>query len=160
MDHAACAIDGRIYVSGGSLAWPRTPTSSTVEVYDPATDTWTRASDMPRPRQRHSASAVDGKMYIFGAGLWPEAFLSPVVHVYDPATDTWTTAADLPTPRWNLTANVVDGKIYAIGGRLGLGEGAEVSTVEEFDPGLPVVISSVSPGGKLLETWGQIRKVP
>jgi hypothetical protein len=91
--------------------------------------------------------------------------LFSIVYVYDPATDTWTTAAGpLPTARAGLTAAVVDGRIYAIGGRLG--EEADypdnlspVSTVEEYDPGLPSVISSVSPAGKLLETWGQVKKV-
>jgi N-acetylneuraminic acid mutarotase len=135
-----------------------------VEVYDPATDTWTQASDMPGARNHHTASVVDGKMYIFGGCSGQSeprrAFMLPVVDVYDPATDTWTTAADFPTPRWDLTAAVVDGKIYTIGGRVG--EEADypdnlspASTVEEFDPGLPGVISSVSPAGKVLETWGQ-----
>jgi hypothetical protein len=69
--------------------------------------------------------------------------MSPVVDVYDPASDTWTTAADFTTPRWDPTAAVVDGKIYIIGGEVG--EEADypirspVSTVEEFDPGLPGV---------------------
>jgi hypothetical protein len=111
-------------------------------------------------------------MYIFGggrgrledAGEEGVAFMSPVVDVYDPGTDTWTTAADFPTPRWDLTAAVVDGKIYAIGGQFG--EEADypdnfspVSTVEEYDPGLPGALSSVSPAEKLLETWGQVKKV-
>jgi len=30
---------------------------------------------------------------------------------------------------------------------------------QEFDPGLPGALSSVSPAEKLLETWGQIKKV-
>jgi hypothetical protein len=34
-----------------------------------------------------------------------------------------------------------------------------LSTVYEFDPGLPGAIHSVSPAGKLLETWGQVKKV-
>ncbi len=34
-----------------------------------------------------------------------------------------------------------------------------LSTVYEYAPGLPGVMPSVSPGGKLLETWGQIKKV-
>jgi len=160
---AACVVDGRIYVFGGNASWDLLEILPTVEVYDPATDTWTQASDMPRNRSNHTASVVDGKMYIIGGAVWPEAFMSPVVFVYDPATDTWTTAADLPTPRWDPTANVVDGKIYTIGGRIGEEAAypnlSPVSTVEEFDPGLPGVISSVSPAGKLLETWGQIKKV-
>ncbi len=142
---AACVLDGRIYVFGGYDGDRLLPT---VEVYDPATDTWTQASDMPWGRFDHSASVVDEKVYFFGGAARPVAFMSQVVGVYDPATDTWTTAADFPTPRWNHTAAVVDGKIYAIGGRVG--EVADypdnlspVSTVEEFDPGLPGTNPSV-----------------
>jgi N-acetylneuraminic acid mutarotase len=174
--HAACVIDGRIYVSGGATGYVAggvgaiLPCAPTVEVYDPATDTWTQASDMPRPRRDHTASVVDGKMHIIGGrddavikllnegkidgGELEELF--SIVYVYDPATDTWTTAADpLPTPRQALTAAVVDGKIYAIGGwRGGFGR---LSTVEEYDPSLSGSIAITSPAGKLLRTWGEVK---
>ena len=168
---AACVVDGRIYVSGGKEAnRPGRPCLPTVEVYDPATDTWTQASDMPRTRNLHAASVVAGKMYIIGGQdeeavkLWEEGKLEgdkleelfSIVYVYDPATDTWTTAADSPFPTSGHAAGVVDGKIYAIGGARGA---EKFSTVYEYNPGLPGAISSVSPAGKLLETWGQIKKV-
>ena len=61
----SCIIDGRIYVSGGcTRATNLPPTIPTVEVYDPVTDIWTQTFDMPWGRFSHSASAVDGKMYI------------------------------------------------------------------------------------------------
>ena len=162
---AACVVDGRIYVLGGATAWGggEWPCVQTVEVYDPATDTWTQASDMPRARVFHSASVVAGKMYIVGgadpAVHQPGDDLPSTVDVYDPVTDTWTTAADFPNPRAEHTAAVVDGKIYTIGGRHSGPGTAIFSIVEEYDPGLPGAISSVSPAGKLLETWGQVKKV-
>jgi hypothetical protein len=105
-------------------------------------------------------------MYIIG-GVDPELYqpgdeFFSTLDVYDPTTGTWTTAADFLNPRGDHTAAVVDGKIYVIGG---LEEGPPgpgitmLSTVEEFDPGLPGDISSVSPAEKLLETWGQIKRV-
>jgi RNA polymerase sigma factor (sigma-70 family) len=168
--HAACVIDGRIYVSGGSPTHIGGLTGlATVEVYDPATDTWTQVSDMPMARHDHSASVVDGKVYIIGGAddavirLWEEGKIDTgrlnelfsIVYVYDPGTDTWTTAADpLPTARGGLTAAVVDGKIYAIGG----GQGStKLSRVEEYDPGLPGDITVISPAGKLLRTWGEVK---
>jgi N-acetylneuraminic acid mutarotase len=161
-----CVVDERIYVSGGATkfafdnapgAWGCVPT---VEIYDSATDTWTQGPDMPRIRAGHSASVIDGEMYIIG-GEDREQIGNPIstVDVYNPDTDTWTTAADFPNPRGMTNVAVVDGKIYIIGGLFG-GPGTEImSSVYEFDPGLPGVISSVSPAGKLLETWGQIKKV-
>jgi len=163
LDLAACVVDGRIYATGGFPLWPEDAAEdalSTVEVYDPATDTWTQAPDMPRARFTHSASVVAGKLYIIG-GVGDPAHARgrkgySTVDVYDLATDTWTTAADYPTASCKFATGVVEGKIYIIGGWYGAG--AILSTVEEFDPGLPGDISSVSPAGKLLETWGQIKK--
>jgi N-acetylneuraminic acid mutarotase len=160
---AACVVDGRIYVSGGATKWGLASGNfscvPTVEVYDPATDTWTQASDMPRVRMTHSSSVVAGKMYIIGGGdpeRQPGDMTFSTVDVYDPATDIWTTAADFPNPRGEHTSTVVDGKIYAIGGDIGPGA-APLSIVDEYDPGLPDNISSVSPAGKLLTTWGEVK---
>jgi N-acetylneuraminic acid mutarotase len=137
---AAEVVDGKIYVFGGARQWVTAidfKATPIVEVYDPATDTWTRASDMPRARFGHSATAVDGKIYIIGG--WDaavhtapsEGFLT--VDVYDPATDTWTTATDLPAGGGQHAASVVDGKIYTIGGWMGPG-GRVFPTVQEFTP--------------------------
>ena len=157
---AACVVDGQIHVFGGDTIWVSDIIVPTVEVYDPATDTWTQATDMPTARKSHTASVVAGRMYIIGGSHMLGTSAPPTVDVYDPRTDTWTTAADLPNPKWNHTAAVVDGKIYTIGGKAGPAPPDPVlSTVYEFDPGLPVVISSVSPAEKLLETWGQVKKV-
>ncbi|MFC1719006.1 kelch repeat-containing protein, partial [Candidatus Poribacteria bacterium] len=167
--HAACVVDRRIYVLGGATGWAggEYPCVPTVEVYDPATDTWIQASDMPWPRMGHSASLVDGKMYIIGGEDsavsrlfvegkmdWDEIEeLFSIVDVYDPATDTWTTAVPCPFPVKNPTAAVVDGKIYTIGGAGDI----KFSTVYEYDPGLPDNIAVTSPAGKLLTTWGKVR---
>ena len=39
---------------------------ATVEVYDPATDTWEQGADMPAPRRAFAISEVDGKIYVVG----------------------------------------------------------------------------------------------
>jgi RNA polymerase sigma factor (sigma-70 family) len=172
----ACVIDGRIYVAGGLPDWESEDCLPTVEVYDPATDTWTQTSDMPMARWGHSASVVAGKMYIVGGvdnavvkqfeageiALDEAIELFLIVDVYDPATDTWTTAADFPFPTiteggpFRHTAAVVDGKIYTIGGSWGR-EATILSTVYEYDPGLPGNIAITSPAGKLLRTWGEVK---
>jgi N-acetylneuraminic acid mutarotase len=166
--HAACVLDGRIYVSGGatlgrlaieSLIQKSVPT---VEVYDPATDTWSPAFDMPRIRFGHTASVVDGKMYIIGGGGPAPSRSSAIVDVYDPATDTWTTAADRPTGIGDHTAVVVDGKIYTIGGAIGgvklPGDfNLRASAVYEFAPSLSGRIAVTSPARKFLGTWGEVK---
>ena len=61
------AVGGKIYAIGGvgGGTWPGTA-FSTVEKYDPTTDTWTTQQDMPTARIMLSTSAVDSKIYAIG----------------------------------------------------------------------------------------------
>jgi N-acetylneuraminic acid mutarotase len=60
-------VNGKIYAIGGDLRGRGAPLStSTVEEYDPATDTWTARADMPTARWGLSASVVNGKIYAIG----------------------------------------------------------------------------------------------
>jgi N-acetylneuraminic acid mutarotase len=127
-------VNGKIYAIGGgsssSTSYASVETYSTVEEYDPATDTWTAKSDMPTARGFHSANVVDGKIYVIGGSQAssPDSNHVRTVEVYDPATDTWSQNGDMPTPRGAGFSSVVDGKIYVFGGY-----GASQS-VDEYDP--------------------------
>ena len=107
------------------------PFFSTVEEYDPATDTWTRKTDLPEPRYLHTAGVVNGKIYVI-AGSPRDMTASNAVFEYDPSTDAWTRKADAPTVRsWQSpSAAVADGRIYVIGGDAG----PPHAEVEEYDP--------------------------
>ncbi len=119
-----CVVDGKIYAIGGAPA-PHVGLS-TVEEYDPGTDTWARKAPMPTPRAGLGVSAVNGKIYAIGGE-------GRTVEEYDPGTDTWIRKADMPTARGFFTTSVVNGKIYAVGGALGTG-GPAFKMVEEYDP--------------------------
>jgi uncharacterized protein (TIGR02246 family) len=114
-------VNGKIYAIGGgagsSSSYSSVETFSTVEEYDPATNTWTRKADMPTARGFHSANVVDGKIYVIGGS--PRAPFQgsvPTVEVYEPATDTWTRKNNMPSSRSAGFSSVVDGKIYCFGG--------------------------------------------
>jgi N-acetylneuraminic acid mutarotase len=124
-------VDGKIYAIGGMA---QGKPISTVEVYDPVTDKWTKKTGMPTARYGVSTSAVNGKIYVIGGAPSQEVTFA-TVEEYNPTTDTWTTKADMPTSRFYHSASVVNGKIYAIGGWTGNAEGEVfLSTVEEYDP--------------------------
>ena len=57
-------VAGKIYVIGGTTSGGGS--LSTVEVYDPATDTWTKKADMPTARFAPATSAVNGFIYVIG----------------------------------------------------------------------------------------------
>lgn len=129
--HSANVVDGRIYVIGGSHASaPDRNHVRTVEVYDPATDTWTQKGDMPAPKAAGFSSVVDGKIYVIGGYGGARR-----VDKYDPSTDTWTMKSEMPTARHALSTSALDGKIYAIGGYVpGVGGYPGVAIVEVYDP--------------------------
>ncbi len=149
-------VEGKIYAIGGwgfdrpAAGWASLdPTVgatdfSTVEVYDPRTDTWTTGADMPTPRSHMAMSAVDGTIYAIGGWVRREgvdAALS-VVEAYDIATDSWTrAAADMPTARWVPSSSVIDGRIYVSGGTTSTGPGA--SLMEAMRNRVPVVAVEV-----------------
>jgi len=151
-------VAGKIYAIGGIdySSDPNAPFSA-VEVYDPATDTWTKKADMPTARALLSTSAVAGKIYAIGGSDRGEAnnwLSTSIVEIYAPVTNSWTSrAADMRTARGWLSTSVVGGKIYAIGGaKEWLGVGG-LATVEAYDTGF----RAVSPQGKLATTWGEMK---
>ena len=146
-DFSTCVVDGKIFVIGGSLRLKMDEygeqSISTVEMYDPKTDTWEGKANMPTVRSNVSVSVVDGRIYAIGGsklkkyqvprGFGIESEELPTVEMYDPATDTWTQKTDMPTPRKTKTC-VVDGKIYAVGGWSTATEQSKLETVEVYDP--------------------------
>lgn len=110
-----------------------------MEVYDPATDTWTTKSEMSTARQGLSTNVVNGKIYAIGGGASSLTSYTSVetfstVEEYDPVTDTWTTKSEMPTARGFHSANVVDGRIYVIGGSPRAPDSGVILTVEVYDP--------------------------
>ena len=122
-------VDGVIYAIGGRVAG-KEPALSTVEAYDPGTDTWTKKADIPTPRWRFSINMINGVIYTIGGREEKEGPPISTVAVYNPGTDTWAKKPDMPTKRWGLRTGVINGKIYAIGGR---GAREPLSVVEVYD---------------------------
>ena len=131
-------VDRKIFAIGGETQMEKGEFGdralSKVEMYDPATDTWTQKADMPTPRSYLSTSVMDGKIYAMGGLLYTnEQPRLETVEVYDPATDRWTKVRGMNHPRSCAAIGVVNGEIYAMGGR-GLPPTPYLSSVEVFKP--------------------------
>jgi len=120
---AAAVVGGKLYALGGldGTGGYKGNSHDTVEVYNPATDTWAAVAPMPTARGSLAAGVVDGKLYALG-GIHSEmenhtSYHLDTVEVYDPATNTWAAAPPMPptTPSSRLAAGVLDGKLYALG---------------------------------------------
>jgi len=157
---STAVVDGKVYAIGGwgldrpEGGWesldPKALAKdfSTVEAYDPATDTWAARADMPTPRSHMTVSAFGGKIYAIGGGVPPRTARSGEYHsqiaVYDTATNRWAPGAELPTPRSVLSSSVIDGLIYVMGGANSRGPASSaeeilrslrtVSVVDVYDP--------------------------
>jgi RNA polymerase sigma factor (sigma-70 family) len=88
-------VNRMIYAIGGRIGGGINGVSArNVEVYDPVTDTWTEKADMPTMRGVHSASAVNGHIYVIGG--WIDA-ATALVEECDPGSIAVEPREKLPT---------------------------------------------------------------
>jgi N-acetylneuraminic acid mutarotase len=148
-NHAASGTDGsRLFVFGG-----RGPGSGdsntvangfdTVQVYNPATNTWTASGVggstlRPLPQARGGMGKAvyhDGEFYVIGGetqsgggGATPDRVYRRV-DVYNPSANTWRAGPPMPTARHGIFPLLFAGRIYVAAG--GVRAGASASTVLE-----------------------------
>ncbi len=108
--HSAMTLsDGRVLVAGGVFGdYPHYETIEAVEVFDPASETWTVVGSLAGERLYPAMTQLkDGRALIVGAR---EATL------FDPATDTLRRAAPLPT-EWQapIAITLDDGRVLLTG---------------------------------------------
>jgi N-acetylneuraminic acid mutarotase len=105
---ATGALNGRVYVIGGYDE--NGISTATVEVYNPATDTWAFAHPIPFAVNHSAAAVAGGLLYSFGAGAGQ-------TFVYNANGNSWAASASSHYVH-NQTAavGVIDNKIYVAGG--------------------------------------------
>jgi N-acetylneuraminic acid mutarotase len=132
----AASLNNKLYaIDGyGPVVNNRQGNTNLVDVYDPATNSWSAGVPTNLARYSLAAVAVGGKLYAVGGQAFDSNFNVVglnVVEVFDPATNQWGTAPPLLTGRYQHAAAVLNGKIYAMGGFTG---SAITNSVEVFDP--------------------------
>lgn len=116
----ACTVcDGKIYVAGGQYEVGSARSTSAVEVYDPASDTWTQLPDMKRSRYKCVGVTWKNKVHVVGGfveGCDVDRQLGYVdrcsAEVYDDVEGRW----DLVAGMWQL--DVPPNQIVEVEGRL------------------------------------------
>jgi Domain of unknown function (DUF4347)/Malectin domain/Kelch motif/Calx-beta domain len=111
-------IDGKVYAVGGQHKeeFSAMPVNE-VDVYDPATNTWTQVASLPTPRSQMGAGTIvwNGRIIVAGG---EKAFSTPVASVtaYNPATNTWTELTPLPRATNSGVAGAIGSElIYTTG---------------------------------------------
>ncbi len=124
--HFAAGYRHKVYVFGGFVGefFGRFEQSS--YVFDPATDTWERLSDLPLDKASGYTAVVLGDL-IYLVGGEPSRSVA-----YDPATDTFTTFAAPEGSTDHSQALSYRGELWVMGGR-GVAEG-ERNDVQIYNP--------------------------
>ena len=79
---AAAALDGRVFVAGGTTAEGNT---GATWAYDLATRRWSASAPLPAALFNHAAVALDGTLY--GPGGYPDAPQRGPVYAYEPGPE-------------------------------------------------------------------------
>ncbi len=137
---AVAAVEDKIYVVGGfsgelslknALNFAISPA---VEVYHPATNTWTMTTPLPEGRHHAGIASLNGILYVIGGfaksslSVWQGV---STVYQYNPTTKAWRELAAMPTARGALGVTVYQDRLYAIGGYDGE---RNTKAVEVFNP--------------------------
>jgi hypothetical protein len=112
------ALGGKIYAVGGQhLGQEGSGNQVAVDIYDPASDSWAPAADLPQPLSHVAASVLEasGKIVVVG-GVTQKAAEVAGVWAYDPQTNTWSALASLPKPRQSPVAGLIGTKLYVATG--------------------------------------------
>ncbi|MFC1529303.1 Kelch repeat-containing protein, partial [Gemmatimonadota bacterium] len=122
-DATAHGIGGKLYVNQNG------DPSSSMFIYDPATDSWTNATGTHNTMNPATA-VIDGRIYLAG-GEYHGGGISDELSVYDPKTGTTSSLTLMPTPRHRAVGGAIDGKFYVVGGWNNSGD---LATLEIYDP--------------------------
>lgn len=127
-------INGKLYVVGGVP--PAGYSTTTVEMYDPVTDTWTAKASALTTRALAGGGVINGKLYVVGGCVNSDCRIgvTNALEVYDPVTNSWTSRAPLPTPRYGAATGVINGRLYVAGGGTACPPCDAQTVVESYDP--------------------------
>jgi N-acetylneuraminic acid mutarotase len=154
--YGSAAINGKIYVVGGSqTAATQQPNSTYLDanqVYDPQTDNWSSAANLPIVDSFGAAAATQdylapARLYL--AGGYSQDVLTSKTQVFNPYNNSWTNGTSLSSPRANFALAVVNDVLYSIGGFDGQNW---LNTNEQYKPAdygtIPPKLQITSPENK------------
>ena len=124
------SANGKLYLigGGGNAALP-------VEIFDPATATWTKGATAPSVMHHFQPVTLGDKIYVLEAFVdnnYPNQTTAANVFCYDTKRDSWTKLAGLPAERRRAGAGaaIYNGKLYLAGG---IQNGHASGTTNMFD---------------------------
>lgn len=136
---AVAIFEGKIIIVGGNSD---SGVLSSVEIYDPSSNTWSALDKKPTPVYDASATVIGEKIYIPG-GVTQNGMPTKVLEIFNPRKNLWEQAADLPVAISGYGLASYEGQVFLFGGSDGK---KALDTVLRYDP--------------ITDTWHQASPMP
>jgi N-acetylneuraminic acid mutarotase len=131
LDHSATLLkSGKVLVTGGCTVSDCSVETGVSELYDPATNTWSKTGSLNTARAYHSAVRLnDGRVLAIGGSTGAAA---TSCELYHPSTGVWSVAASTNAPRFQSAASLLpNGKVLVMGGAI---TRFPLNSAELYDP--------------------------
>jgi hypothetical protein len=132
--------NGKVLVAGGLIRTFTAPggtgPTDSVELYDPATGTWSSTGNLAAARAYHTATLLPNGMVLVAGGSGATPLPLASAELYDPVAGTWSSTGNLSSPRYAPTATLLpNGKVLVAGGVVVFGPPEEsTASAELYDP--------------------------
>jgi N-acetylneuraminic acid mutarotase len=133
-DYAVAAVGTQIYLLTGLATGSGAGTATTtIQIYDSATGSWTAGPFAPTARAGAVAATVGTKIYLIGGYNSSSPMGIAQVDIYDTQSGTWSIGSAEPTPRFYSGICAIGSLIYVLGGTQDSTEGVQLNLFESLD---------------------------
>jgi N-acetylneuraminic acid mutarotase len=109
--------NGKVLVAGGHDPGTGAYKTSSAELYDLSTNTWSYAANMANGRAFHTATLLENGKVLVAGGLDSNDGNLASAELYDPSTNTWSSAGNMIYPRAEHTTTLLtNGTVLVTGG--------------------------------------------